>query len=280
VRALAIELIDGFIGRGECEFVEEFGKRYSIAVFLRLVDLPMEDREPLLELTEIAVRPRSVDDMAQGFAGLMEYVGKWIAERRANPGPDLFSKIVNAKVNGRDYTPEETFGMLTNVIFGGLDTVAASTAFIARCLADRPDIRAELIADPALMGPAIEEFLRRFAIPQTARVITHDFEYKGLQFKAGEQIMLPKTLHSLDERRFPDPLNVDIHRNAKRHAGFGEGPHRCPGAGLARMELRVFIEEWLRRIPDFRVDPSRKPVCTTGATNAMASLYLQWDKRD
>ncbi|QJQ01453.1 cytochrome P450 [Herbaspirillum rubrisubalbicans] len=278
VRALTNSLIDGFIERGECEFVDEFAKRLPIAIFLQLVNLPMEDRDHLLELTEKSVRARSPADQVAAFSGLQAYVGKWIAERRARPGTDLFSKIVNARVDGREYTPQETFGMLSNVLFGGLDTVAATLGFVARCLAEQPQLRRELVADPALMGPAIEEFLRRYPVPQTTRVITHDFEYKGLQFKAGELIMLPKTLHSLDERRFPDPLKVDIRRKAQRHAGFGDGPHRCPGAGLARMEVRVFIEEWLRRIPEFWIDPNNKPRCTTGTTNAMVTLKLQWSK--
>jgi cytochrome P450 len=278
-RELAIGLIDAFIDRGECEFVNEFGKRLPIYMFLRLVNLPFEDRDHLLELTEMSVRARSGEERMAAFAGLNDYVGKWIIERRARPGPDLFSKIVNAKVNGREYTPQETFGMLANTLFGGLDTVAASLGFFARCLAEQPALRQELINDPAIMTPAIEELFRRFPVPQTARVITHDFEYKGLQFKTGEQIMLPKTLHGLDERRWTDPLKVDFHRSSSRHAGFGDGPHRCPGAGLARMEMRVFLEEWLRRIPDFHIDPQRKPRCATGTTNAMVSLHLVWDKR-
>src|SRR6185369_823128 len=146
------------------------------------------------------------------------------------------------RVNGREYTPQETFGLLVNVIFGGLDTVAASIGFATRYLAENADARRELAADPALIPVAVEEFLRRFGVPNTARVVTHDFEYGGVRFKAGEQVMLPKVLHGLDARRYPKPLEVDFHRPASRHAAFGDGPHRCPGAGLARMELRVFLE--------------------------------------
>src|SRR5206468_9606107 len=102
-----------------------FAKRLPIVVFLRLVDLPLDDREILLEMTEASVRG-DAERRAWAAGQLQQYVGRWIAERRARPGPDLFSAMVNAKVNGRDYTPEETSGMLVNVIFGRLDTVAAS----------------------------------------------------------------------------------------------------------------------------------------------------------
>lgn len=273
VRELAIELIDKVADKGECEFIDAFAKRLPIVVFLRLVDLPLEDRELLLEMTEASVRG---DAERRNWAAqqLQAYVGKWIAARRAQPGPDLFSAMVNAKVDGRDYTPEETFGMMVNVIFGGLDTVAASIGFMARHLAEHPALRRQLAADKSLIPVAIEEFLRRFGVPNTARVITHDFEYGGVQFKAGEQIILPKTLHGLDERRYADALTVDFSRPASRHAAFGDGPHRCPGAGLARMELRVFLEEWLARIPDFEL--AGRPVTSSGQVNGILSLPLRW----
>jgi cytochrome P450 len=278
VRELAGELIDGFIARGECEFVDAFAKRLPIVVFLRLVNLPLEDRETLLEMTEASVRGDAARrDWAS--AQLQQYVGKWIVARRAQPGPDLFSAMVNAKVNGRDYTPEETFGMLVNVIFGGLDTVAASIGFATRHLAQNAEDRRRLAADPSLIPVAIEEFLRRFGVPNTARVITHDFEYGGVRFKAGEQIMIPKTLHGLDARRYANPLKVDLDRPQSRHAAFGDGPHRCPGAGLARMELRVFLEEWLRRIPDFSVKPGEKPRTCSGQVNGISYLPLVWPAR-
>ena len=278
VRALAIELIEGFVADGECEFVDAFAKRLPIVVFLRLVDLPLEDRELLLEMTEASVRG-DAERRQWAQQQLQQYVGKWIAERRAHPGPDLFSKMVNARVGGREYTPEETFGMMVNVIFGGLDTVASSLGFIAWHLAEHVDLRRQLTMDPGLIPVAIEEFLRRFGIPNTARVITHDLEYGGVQFKAGEQILLPKSLHGLDERRYANAMTVDLARAASRHAAFGDGPHRCPGAGLARMEMRVFLEEWLARIPDFDIPPGATPRTSSGSVNGMMSLPLAWPSR-
>ena len=278
VRDLARELIAGFIAHGECEFVDAFAKRLPIVVFLRLVDLPLEDRSCLLDMTEAAVRGGG-ERRQWAYRQLQQYVSQWIGARRARPGPDLFSKMVNAKVNGRDYTPEETFGLIVNVIFGGLDTVAASLGFMTRHLAQDAALREQLVANPALIPVAIEEFLRRFGVPNTARVITHDFVYGDVQFKAGEQIMLPKSLHGLDARRYADPLKVDLSRPQSRHAAFGDGPHRCPGAGLARMELRVFLEEWLARIPSFGLQPGTQPKTSSGNVNGMMLLPLVWPAR-
>ncbi len=277
VRALAVELIEGFAKRGECEFVGEFAKHLPIQIFLRLVDLPLTDREHLLELTELTVRPQSPDDQVRAFQGLYAYVQKWIIERRAHPGSDLFSKIVNAKIDGADMPPDQTFGMLSNVLFGGLDTVASSMGFFAKFLAENPTVQQELKAKPELTAPAIEEILRRFGIPNTAREITRDFEYKGVQFRRGEQVMLSKTLHGLDERRFADPFTVDLRRKRTPHAAFGDGPHRCPGSFLARMEIRVWLEEWLRHIPECRIRPGARPRTSSGPVNGVLFLPLCWD---
>lgn len=276
LRALCIELIDGFYARGECEFVGDFAKRLPIVVFLRLVELPLADREYLLELTEMSVRGNS-QQREQASQGLYVYVQKWIAQRRATPGADLLSKIVNAAPGGRALSAEQTFGMLVNVIFGGLDTVAASLGFVTRWLAENPQARRELIENPALMPDALEEFYRRFGIPQTARVIAKDVVYKGVPFRKGEQILVSKTLHGLDERRYPDPLRVDFKRKRAPHAAFGDGPHRCPGSFLARQELRIFLEEWLQRIPEFRIKPGAKVETSSGMVNGVLSLPLVWD---
>ena len=273
IRTLCIELIEGL--RDECEFVSDFAKRLPIVVFLRLVDLPLDDREYLLQLTETSVRG-TPEQRSSVYQELYAYVQKWIAERRARPGDDLFSKIVNARIDGKPMSPEDTFGMLANVLFGGLDTVAASLSFVTRWLAEHPEAQRELRENPGLISAAEEEFYRRFGIPNTARFITHDLEYRGLQFKRGEQIMIPKVLHGLDERRYPDPLEVDFHRKHLPHAAFGDGPHRCPGSFLARQELRIFLEEWLRRIPEFRIKTGERVETSSGMVNGVLYLPLVW----
>jgi cytochrome P450 len=132
------------------------------------------------------------------------------------------------------------------------------------------------VADPSLIPNAIEEFLRRYGIPNTARVMTHDFEYKGVAFKQGEQILLSKTLHGLDERRYPDPLRVDLRRDVRRHAAFGDGVHRCPGSFLARLEMRIFLEEWLPRVPEFGIKRGETVRTSSGPVNGMLYLPLAW----
>ncbi len=276
LRKLSTELLDAIVPQGYCEFVDAYAKRLPIITFLRLVDLPLSDRTELLELTELSVRPKSPEDQHKAYSGLQNYIGRWVVERRQNPGKDLFSRMVNGNVGDRPINEVELAGMMVNVIFGGLDTVASALSFTARCLAENPKVRQQLIDDPKLIPTAIEEFLRRFGIPNTARVVTRDFEYKGIQFREGEQILLSKTLHGLDERRFPDPLTINFHRASQANAAFGAGPHRCPGAQLARLEMTVFLEQWLRRIPNFWITPGATVRTGSGSVNGCFNLPLSW----
>ncbi len=187
------------------------------------------------------------------------------------------SLIANAQIDGKPISPERMFGMFIVVLFGGLDTVASMMGFIARFLAENPLHRRQLIEHPDLMISSVDELIRRFGVANTARLITQDMEYKGILFKKGDQIQLPNALFGLDDRKFSNPLAVDLTRKPVIHAAFGNGPHRCPGSFLARTEIKVFLQEWLKRIPEFRVREGDKPRCGSGSVNGMLYLPLAWD---
>ncbi|HEY3598905.1 MAG TPA: cytochrome P450 [Paraburkholderia sp.] len=275
-RALAIELIEKLAPRGECEFVSEFAKILPIVIFLRLADLPLSDRERLLEWAEMAVRGK-IEERIESQNLLGAYISTWVAERQANAGGDLVSLIANARIDGKPMRADRMFGMFIVVLFGGLDTVASLMGFIARFLAENPDHRRQLIEHPELMVSSVDELIRRFGVANTARLVTEDMDYKGVTLKKGDQIQLPNALFGLDERKFANPLDVDLTRKPVLHAAFGNGPHRCPGSFLARTEIKVFLQEWLKRIPDFGIREGDRPRCSSGAVNGMLYLPLTWN---
>ena len=277
VRKLAVELIDGFQARGECEFVRDFALQLPIAIFLALTDLPASDRLKLLEWTEYVTRGTSLEQRMEGFMRMDEYVGRLIAERRAKPGKDLISAIVTAHVYGRPINQEEVTAMCRTVLFGGLDTVASTMGFIAHFLATHPEHLQDLVANPQLIPNAVDEFMRRFGVSATGRVLTRDFDYKGVHFKQGDRVFVFGALYGLDDRKFENPLEVDFRRRNPIHAAFGNGVHRCPGSYLARTELRLFLEEWLKRIPEFHVKCGDKASFSPGQVNSVRYLPLQWD---
>jgi cytochrome P450 len=127
--------------------------------------------------------------------------------------------------------------------------------FIAAYLAEHPEVRGQLRAGIALIPTAVEEFLRRFAVTSLGRVAVKDFDVGGVTVRAGDHVLLSSPLHNLDPERFPNPEKICLDRGRAHHISFGRGTHACLGAYLARIELRIFIEEWLARIPEFEIIP-------------------------
>jgi len=276
VRELAVDLIEGFVERGQCEFVDEFAAILPIVIFMRLADLPDADKPDLMAWADAAVHPTSVENRNWGYGQMAAYIEKLMVARADSPAADVISLIMRSRVFDRDMTHQERHSMIMNVLLGGLDTVMSTMGFIASFLARHPDHRRQLIDQPALIPKAIDELMRYHGATATARVITEDTVYKGLQFRAGDRVLIQTMFHGQDERRFPDPEVVDFARKDVRHAAFGQGTHRCIGALLARLEMKIFIEEWLRRIPDFHITPGEAPIVERGMVNSMRRLSLSW----
>lgn len=274
VRTLAIELVEGLKAKGRCEFVTEFAQHLPIKIFMRMVDLPDEDRLGLIPLAQAQVAADA--PKAEKMALLFEYVAKRVAERMQSPGDDLISRVVASQIDGRAITPHEAVGVCALLLIGGLDTVASMMGHIMHFLAGSPEHRHALIANPALVPGAVEEFLRRFALTNPARTVTQDLSFRGIDLKAGDKIMLATPFGAVDYRTYENPLEVDFTRKSGNKTTFGAGPHVCPGSMLARAEIRVLLEEWLKRIPDFTLDPADPPRVRTGVNGSMEHLPLIW----
>jgi cytochrome P450 len=274
-RQLAIELIEEMKPRGGCDFVADFAHHLPVRMFLRMANLPPDKRDQFLDWACTMAHSSDPVIQAQVVKESTAYLTGLIEERLRNPGADMISRVVTGKIDGRPMQLDEMVGFCTILFFGGLDTVASMMGFIALFLARNPGHRKQLIENPALIPAAIEEFLRRFGLSNTARVLAKDFEYKGVSFKKDDMMLVPISMSGMDERRYPNPLAIDFNRKPL-HATFGNGVHRCPGSMLARIEIRVFLEEWLKRIPDFSVNPNDKPVTSTGRVNGVVKLPLVW----
>ena len=275
---LTTSLIDGFIDKGECEFTRDFAMRMPIIIVMNLCEFPPEDTAYLSQISEDITRGGSADVQQAAFARVAEYLAtKIIPQRAANPGKDMISAIIHGKVDGgRSPTQMEIMGLSTLLIVGGLDTVASMLGFITAFLARNPAHRKQLIDDPTLIPKAMEEMFRRFGVPNVGRVAAHDMVYKGVQFKEGDFIMTSTTLAGTDDHHYPDAMSVDFTRADKKHVTFGRGPHQCIGSFLARTEIRVFLQQWLQRIPDFEIKAGEEPVLIPGKANRVTYLPLTW----
>ena len=144
-------------------------------------------------------------------------------------------------------------------------------------MARNPTARRELREHPERLPVAIMELARRFPLVTVGRELRHDMEFAGATLKKGEMIMAPTILHGLDETENPNPLHVDFARADVKHSTFGSGSHTCPGAHLARTETRIVLEEWLARIPEFRIAPGHLISYTGGIVGSVDALPLVWD---
>ena len=278
IRALAIQLIEGFVDRCECEFVNEFSAILPIEIFLQLAELPRSDKANLMKWADASVHPQTLEDRVWGYGQMSAYIDALMAERAEGTGEDVISMIMRGRVFDRDMTHAERHSMILNVLLGGLDTVMATMGVIARFLATHPEHRRQLKDDHTLIPRAIDELMRFYGATGTARVVTRDVEYDGVMFRKDDRVLVQSMFHGQDDRRFDQPEIVDFHRKDVRHATFGQGKHRCIGAMLARLEMRIFIEEWLERIPDFDVAADESAVLERGMVNSVRKLKLVWPR--
>jgi cytochrome P450 len=200
-----------------------------------------------------------------------------IAARRAKRENDLISELVYSEVNGEQLTVDEVQAYCLLLFGAGLDTVANSLSFAMNHLAGDQALQDRLRADPTLIGEAVEEFLRKFGIANVVRIVTRDAEFGGVRLKAGERVLLMLAAGNYDPAIFPHPAEFDLDRDNKTHISFNTGPHRCVGSHLARIELKLFYEEWFKRMPAVRRDPDKRVILRGGQTLALENLPLLWD---
>ena len=276
MRTLTRRLIDELSGRGGCEFQADVSRRMPIYIFLTMMELPLADAAALLPAADWLTRDSDPESFLRAMHTMMGYLQERIAERRARPGNDFIGRLLTAAVDSRRLSEMEVLSLTANVMFGGLDTVVSSMGFFMNFLARNPGHRQQLLREPDLIPDAVEELLRRHGISNFGRMVVRDCEFQGLPLRAGDLVLLPAALYNLDERKFADPMTVDFRRPIKHHMAFGTGIHRCLGAQLARLELRVLLQEWLPRIPDFWIDDPAAVIVKSGRINGVRSLPLRW----
>ena len=276
MRTLTRSLIGELIGRGGCDFQADVSRRMPIYIFLAMMELPLAHAAALLPAADWLTRDSDPESFLRAMQTMMAYLQERIAERRAAPADDFISRLLAAEVDSRRLSELEVLSLTANVMFGGLDTVVASMGFFMNFLARHGGHRQQLLREPELIPDAVEELLRRHGISNFGRMVARDFEFQGLPLRAGDLVLLPAALYNLDERKFADPMTVDFHRPVKHHMGFGTGIHRCLGAQLARLELRVLLQEWLPKIPDFWIADPQAVIVKSGRINGVKALPLRW----
>jgi cytochrome P450 len=259
-RKLVNEIIDGFADKGACEFHEDFATPLPSTIFLALVGLPQSDLPDFLQwrddtIRPIASTPEETEQKRQAAGrAINDYFVSALKEKEAHPDDRLLSRVVTGEVDGRPLNDAEKLGICHLLLLGGLDTVTATLDCMITYLAQHQDRRQAIVDNPKLMDPAIEEMLRQQTpVMMVPRILAQDCELGGVQMAKGDSATLMIGAANADEAEFEDSGEVMLDRGANRHLAFGGGPHRCLGSHLARMELRVALEEFHKRIPEYKI---------------------------
>jgi cytochrome P450 len=254
-RALVNRLIDGFIERGECDFIAEFARPLpGLAFFDLALHAPAEDLEQVNHWATLASLTH-LDESREALLKLAGWIARFVEQRRADgPRGDVVDAVMNAEIEGRPITAQEIIGTIHLLILGGLETTAGVLGAAMMRFCEHPEIHALLRDRPELIPQAVEELLRLdgsfICIGRTAR---HDTEIDGRQIKEGERVIMYWASANRDEAEFTAPDTFDLDREQNRHIAFGAGPHRCVGSNLARMNLRIALGEIVRRLADIKL---------------------------
>jgi cytochrome P450 len=277
IRSASAGLIENFAAAGYCDFVKQYAEQLPILVFMSLVELPVEDAPLLKTWTDPILHSSETMTYAEARQGLEDYLTPFIEARLGGDGTDMLSDMINGTINGRPLTREEMFKFCVQLLIAGLDTVVNMLCFTFLFLGRNPAHCAELANDPSKIPFAIEEMFRRFSLVCTAREVKSDIDYAGVVLKKGDMVLAPTPVASIDEAMFADTRKVDFSKKPQQHLLFGKGNHICPGAQLARAEIAITLEEWLRRIPRFSLREGAELKFGSGIVGTIASLPLIWD---
>jgi cytochrome P450 len=259
IRRVTTQLLDEIEVGVEFDFLESFARPFPSTVFCALFGLPAGEWRRFVTWTEMLLHSADTDVRDRATRDVREYLRGLVREREARPREDLLSELVHAEVDGARLSEDELLDFAHTLFTAGLDTVTNALGFMFRHLADNPADRQQIIDDVDLAPAAVEEFLRLYGFVQLTRTATADTTIAGVEVKKGELVLFPLGSAGRDEEAFPDSLGADFERHPNRHLAFGAGPHRCVGSHLARLELRVAIEEWHERFPSYRLIDSGVP---------------------
>jgi cytochrome P450 len=278
VRQRFLEVLDTVADRGECDFVADVALRYPNTIFMELMGLPVSDAVTfqVWETDILHTGAQDRDRQLQAMNEVMAYFADLIAQRRSQPKDDIVSKACTWDIDGEPIADSDLLSLCLLLFMAGLDTVAMQLSYSFLHLATHEEDRRRLVEDPALIPSAIEEFLRYYAFVTPGRKVMQDIEFEGCPMKRGQMVYLPLASANRDPNEFPDAGQVKIDRVDNRHIAFGAGPHRCLGSHLARQELRIGLEEWHRRIPNYRLR-SEPAVREHSGQIGLDNLPLEWD---
>lgn len=280
---IADRALDRICERKEFEFINDFSSQITVGLLFRTMGLPGRDhadirRKVILAVsTDKSVKGRNAEHIA-AFKELSDFLAAEVAVRRAHPTDDLITHLAEAEIDGDRLSEREVVLTTATFVMAGVESLSSFMSMFALNLHDHPAARRRIVADPALIEPAIEESLRfNTSAQRFKRTVTRDTELHGQRMRAGAKVALAFGSGNRDWRKFADPDRYDIDRRPQGHLGFGAGKHFCLGSGMARLVTAVAMKRFLERVPEFQLAPA--PLAWNSSSNFRSPTALPFVTR-
>jgi len=247
-------LIDEFIDKGVADAASDYAQHIPVRVIATMLGVPLEMEAEFTSWVRGVLEQGMTDPelRAESSLKIISFFAEQLADRRKNPREgDFISELAQAEVEGQKVPDTYILGVCNLMLVAGVDTTWSAIGSTLWHFAQHPEHRKQLQDDPRLWPTAIEELLRVYAPVTMARIVDRDIEFQGCPMKAGDRVLMTFPAANRDPRQFDNPDEVRLDRQHNRHVAFGSGIHRCAGSNLARLELRVALQTWLERIPEY-----------------------------
>jgi len=276
-RRFCRSLIDALAGQHVVDAARDYAQHIPVRVIADLLGFPPEDGPQFREFVEDLLEGINLppDERIARVSRLFDYLLAQVDDHLGNPRQDLTGYLINAELYGRKLDPAHVVGTMALLLIAGIDTTWSAIGASLWHLAKTPGDRRRLVAEPRLLPTAVEEFLRAYAPVTMARLVKEDMHWRGVDMKADDWILLSFPAANRDPEQFERAGEVAIDRDVNRHAAFGLGIHRCLGSHLARMELRVALQAWLERIPEFTLEDPSAVTWSAGQIRGPRTLPLR-----
>jgi cytochrome P450 len=281
IRKLCRDLIAEMGDVDHVDAAVQYAQHIPVNVIARMLGFPLEDSDLFRSFVHNVLEAINLTPGAriEAFQELDAYISKQVQDHIDNPREDLTDFLLKATIFDQPLSPQHVTGTIILLLIAGIDTTWSAIGSSLWHLATNPVDRRRLVDNPALMPTAIEEFLRAYAPVTMARVVKEDYNFHGAEMKENDWVLLPFPAANRDPNEFPDADKVLIDREVNRHAAFGLGIHRCLGSNLARLELRVAVEEFIAAFPDFELATNEEVKWSVGQIRGPRELPVRVNSR-
>jgi len=278
IRARTREVLDQALVKDEIDFLWDIAKPIPTGVFLKIMGLPLDMQPQFFEWENGFYRAETIEARIDYGQKIALFLNQTVEEHVVTPQDDIIGMLLDVEVDGEKLTRDEVAAVSYLLFLAGVDTVATMLSFIARYLAEHPELFRKIKSDTNYLHNAVDELLRMHAFINLNRIVERDIEFHGVQLKKGDNVVIPSFVTDRDARTFPEPHRFNPDRSKQErnlHHAFGGGPHKCIGMHLAKLEINIVLEEFAKRVSEFTISDQDQVTAHGGTTMGLDRLPVR-----